>query len=88
MSKYHVPSTSEIKNSRLRAELSQADCADMCCVTNNTWSRWEKGQYPMPAGMWKLYNIELARLEQNKVNEVSTDADVVHIDDIRKDWTD
>lgn len=88
MNKYHVPNISEIKNTRLRAKLSQADCADLCCVTNNTWSRWEKGQYPMPAGMWKLFTIELLYIEKQREKEVNEVNNVVDIEDIRSGWTD
>lgn len=88
MSAYHTPTVSEIKNNRLRSELSQIECAHMCCVTVNTWSRWETGKYPMPAGMWKLYLIESERVikareqQDNEVNEEN----VVDLKQLSNGW--
>jgi DNA-binding XRE family transcriptional regulator len=86
MSLYHTPSISEIKNVRLRSKLSQADCAHYVCVSRETWARWEKGKFPMPAGLWKLFLIELKRHEkkdEDKANEVNN---VVDIKQLREDW--
>ena len=55
---YYIPPTTTIKNFRLRTELTQKQCAELVCVTQATWARWEKGQTRMPAGLWKLFIIE------------------------------
>jgi transcriptional regulator with XRE-family HTH domain len=85
---YDTPNTSEIKNTRLRAKLAQEDCAHLCCVTVKTWARWETGKTPMSAGMWKLFIIELERIEnlrRAKDNEVN-EAEVVDLKQISNGW--
>jgi hypothetical protein len=55
-------------------------------VSRETWARWEKGKFPMPAGLWKLFLIELKRHEkknEDKANEVNN---VVDIKQLREDW--
>lgn len=71
MKDYYVPRPAEVRNTRLRANLHQDECADMVCVTQVTWSRWEMGTHSMPAGMWKLFLIESRYKDVvNEVNEV------------------
>tara|TARA_R110002012_G_scaffold58853_1_gene153144 strand:+ start:967 stop:1353 length:387 start_codon:yes stop_codon:yes gene_type:complete len=67
---YFVPDTSTIKNHRLRAKLTQDECARLVCVTQATWARWEKGQCRIPAGLWKLFIIETKYThEANEAND-------------------
>ena len=85
---YDIPNTSDIKNTRLRAKLSQDDCAYLVCATKNTWSRWELGHRQMPAGIWKLFLLEIDRIEKKRVsqsNEVN-EANVVDLKQISNGW--
>jgi len=89
MSAYHIPTASEILNTRLRSELTQEDCAHLCCVTYKTWARWETGRTPMSAGMWKLFTIELDRVskqrEQTQSHEVNEE-NVVDLKQLSNGW--
>ena len=70
MNTYFIPDANAIKNHRLRAELTQGECADLVCVTQATWARWEKGRINMPAGLWKLFIIETKYThEANEANK-------------------
>lgn len=70
MNTYFIPEPNTIKNHRLRAELTQGECAQLVCVTQATWARWEKGQTNMPAGLWKLFIIETKYThEANEANK-------------------
>tara|TARA_R110002020_G_scaffold221935_3_gene430164 strand:- start:462 stop:749 length:288 start_codon:yes stop_codon:yes gene_type:complete len=67
---HYIPDANTIKNHRLRAQLTQGECADLVCVTQATWARWEKGQTHIPAGLWKLFIIETKYThEANEANE-------------------
>ena len=57
---YFVPDTSTIKNHRLRAKLTQDECARLVCVTQATWARWEKGQ----CRITKLTKLTIKYLKQ------------------------
>lgn len=70
---YYTPKPAEIRNTRLRADMNQDRCADIVCVTQVTWSRWEMGTHHMPPGLWKLFLIESRyKGAVNEVNEVNT----------------
>ena len=84
MDSYYIPNTSEIKNTRLRCNLTQKQCAQFVCVTQVTWSRWEKGICKMPAGLWKLYLIEIKPTD--KVDEVKKDIPKTTLQSLTETW--
>ena len=77
MRDYYTPTGSEIKHRRLRANISQSESADLVCVSENTWSRWEQGRHAMPSGLWKLFNNYISEgsfrvpSKSNEVNKTS-----------------
>ena len=85
MRDYYSPPPAEIKNTRLRANLNQQVCSGKVCVTTTTWSRWETGQHVMPAGLWKLFLIELNYVED--VNEVNEVIPLSPLEALTKDWS-
>ncbi len=69
---YYIPKGDEIKALRVKNKLSQVDCADLTCVSVNTWSRWEAGRHLMPAGIWKLFKNEVNNVYR-RPQEISLD---------------
>ena len=86
MNTYFIPDANAIKNHRLRAELTQGQCADLLCVTQATWSRWEKGQINMPPGLWKLFIIETKYV--NEANEASMKIPKTTLQTLIESWDD
>ncbi len=50
-------SLEEIKNTRVLAELTQAQAADLLAVNIRTWRRWENGERKMPSYAFRLFSI-------------------------------
>ena len=55
----------EIRHTRIRVGLTQAEAARSVGVAMRTWQDWEAGKAAMPAGLWRLFRhltgIECAR---------------------------
>jgi transcriptional regulator with XRE-family HTH domain len=81
---YYIPDVSTIRNHRLRAQLTQRECAKACCVTQVTWSRWEKGVSRMPAGLWKLFLIEVKYPDE--ANEAKSKIPSTTLQTMISDW--
>ena len=64
-----APSHHEIKGVRLRANLSQQDCANFMGVTHRTWQRWERGDSPMPNYGWEYIGTKLSELNQRTTRQ-------------------
>jgi transcriptional regulator with XRE-family HTH domain len=60
MSVYYTPTKEEIRRARLDADLTQAQCAHMCLVKENSWSRYEQGVMKMSPPVWKLFGYAVA----------------------------
>jgi len=86
MNTYFIPDANAIKNHRLRAELTQGECADLVCVTQATWARWEKGRINMPAGLWKLFIIETKYV--NEANEANKKIPKTALQTLTESWDD
>jgi|TARA_R110000803_G_scaffold69332_3_gene131684 DNA-binding XRE family transcriptional regulator len=84
MDTYYSPSISEVKNHRLRCNLTQKQAAELVCVTQVTWSRWEKGICTMPAGLWKLFLIMIKPTDE--VNEVNKDIPRTTLQSLTDTW--
>ena len=77
-----APTAEEIKIARIRARLSQDDCAYLTYVSVNSWSRWETGKHPMSPLVWEMFKMkseivgnpltkeELAEIERQKRYEI------------------
>ncbi len=86
MNTYFIPEPNAIKNHRLRAQLTQGECADLVCVTQATWARWETGQYHMPPGLWKLFIIETKYV--NEANEANKKIPKTALQTLTESWDD
>ncbi|WP_413460629.1 XRE family transcriptional regulator [Herbaspirillum huttiense] len=53
-----APSPYEIKESRLKAGLSQERAADLIYSTKRTWQDWEAGKAKMHCGLWELFKLK------------------------------
>lgn len=51
---YPRPLPEHIAAKRAALGLTPTAAADWLCVPYRTWRGWEVGEYPMPAGMWRL----------------------------------
>jgi len=60
-----VPTSEEIKIARIRAKLSQDECAYLTYVSVNTWSRWETGKHPMNPLVWEAFQHKVTALKDN-----------------------
>jgi|TARA_R110000744_G_scaffold113342_2_gene212384 DNA-binding transcriptional regulator YiaG len=78
-----APSHHEIKGVRLRANLSQQDCANFMGVTHRTWQRWERGDSPMPNYGWEYIKI---MIDRNEVKRVEPENDKAKLADLANDW--
>ena len=83
---HYIPDANTIKNHRLRAQLTQGECADLVCVTQATWARWEKGQTHIPAGLWKLFIIETKYTHE--ANEANNKIPKTTLQTLTESWDD
>lgn len=49
--------SAQITAERQARGLTPTAAADWLCVPYRTWRGWEAGEYPMPAGMWRLLRL-------------------------------
>ena len=82
----YIPDANTIKNHRLRAQLTQGECANLVCVTQATWARWEKGQTHIPAGLWKLFIIETKYTHE--ANEANNKIPKTTLQTLTESWDD
>jgi transcriptional regulator with XRE-family HTH domain len=66
MSKFYQPTPKEVKEARLFANLTQAESAELCLVTANTWARYEQGASQMPPPIWKLFEYAIAHRDASQ----------------------
>lgn len=52
---YTPPTADELKTARERADLTQAQAADLVGVHVRSWQRWELGERKMPQPAWRLF---------------------------------
>lgn len=57
------PTSEEIKIARIRAKLSQEECAYLTYVTSTTWSRWETGRTLMNPLVWEAFQHKVKLLK-------------------------
>jgi transcriptional regulator with XRE-family HTH domain len=93
MSKFYQPTPKEVKEARLFANLTQAESAELCLVTANTWARYEQGASQMPPPIWKLFEYAIAHRDasqsmKGKVKEpnAATPEEQKILEDFMKDW--
>jgi transcriptional regulator with XRE-family HTH domain len=92
MSKFYQPTPKEVKEARLFANLTQAESAELCLVTANTWARYEQGASQMPPPIWKLFEYAIAHRDASqsmkgkaKDNAVTAEEKAL-LEDFMKDW--
>jgi len=56
-----TPTKDQVAQARKDAGLTQAQAAELCCVSKSAYQHWEHGRRQMPRGSWELL---LMRLEQ------------------------
>ncbi len=61
------PTTTAVKEARLRLELSREDAGRIVYCTARAWQEWELGNRQMHPAMWELFNIKT----QPKTPEIS-----------------
>lgn len=49
--------------------MTQQECADMCLVQCNTWSRYEQGIVQMSAPIWELFKLKAKMVMYKKGQE-------------------
>ena len=55
-----MPSTTEIKEARVAAGLTQAQAGALVgAPSRRTWQDWEAGRRNMPASKWELFKIKI-----------------------------
>lgn len=55
---HYKPTSEQVKNLRRLLIMTQQECADMCLVQCNTWSRYEQGIVQMSAPIWELFKLK------------------------------
>ena len=54
---YQRPTAAQVAAMRAAIGITPTAAADWLCVPYRTWRGWEVGEYPMPAGMWRLLGL-------------------------------
>jgi DNA-binding transcriptional regulator YiaG len=57
------PSAAEIKAARKKANLTQAEAAELVHALERSWRYWEAGSVHMPTGLWELFLIKIGARE-------------------------
>ena len=70
------------------AELTQKQSAELVCVDERTWQRWESGDRNMSRGIYKLYLIETKQILYYRVTidtrkRIFYDIQVPHIHGVK-----
>lgn len=95
MSKFYQPTPKEVKEARLFANLTQAESAELCLVSANTWARYEQGASQMPPPIWKLFEYAIAHRDasqamKGKAKDTGpapvTAEEKEYIEGLLKDW--
>jgi len=93
MGKFYQPTPKEVKEARLFANLTQAESAELCLVTANTWARYEQGASQMPPPIWKLFEYAIAHRDASqsmkvkpKDDNVPTAEEKAFFDEMMADW--
>ncbi len=66
--RYPPPMPEEIATARAAVGISRAMAAELIMVTAETWSKYERGQHYMPAGLFELFQLK-ARVIIERVEE-------------------
>jgi DNA-binding transcriptional regulator YiaG len=53
-----MPSPTEIREARLRANLTQTQAAALVGVSDRSWRYWEEGGRQMQESKWELFQIK------------------------------
>ena len=56
------PAPAEIRAARKAASMTQTEAAKLVYSALRTWQDWEAGTSPMHPGLWRLFQIEVARI--------------------------
>jgi transcriptional regulator with XRE-family HTH domain len=88
---YYTPTPKEIKDARTSSNLTQEDCAKMCLLTTNTWSRYEQGKVQMPPPIWELFIMKVAQLSltakpKGKDANEPTAEEKKYVEDMMANW--
>lgn len=54
-----TPSPVDIRDSRIAANLTQAQAARVIYATERAWQDWEAGRRPMHPAFWELWRIKI-----------------------------
>jgi transcriptional regulator with XRE-family HTH domain len=60
MSKAHLPTGNEVRETRLSLGFTQKEAAEICTITPTSWARYEQGQTQMPSYIWELFTVKVA----------------------------
>lgn len=85
--KYAIPEARQIANMRIKHRLTQAELANMLCVSTNTVSIWERGERSMPSTLWRLACYELGEVNEVKRADVATALQDVSLTDLINEMT-
>jgi len=56
------PDAEQIREARLRANLTQESAADLVYSGRRTWQDWELGVANMHPGLWELFRIKTSQV--------------------------
>lgn len=57
-----APTAKQIKDTRINADLTQTQAAELVHVTLRAWQYWEAGDNEMPVPFWELFLYKLGDL--------------------------
>ena len=85
--KYTSPDSRQIANLRIKHQITQADLANMLCVSPNTVSVWERGERSMPSTLWRLACYELGEVNEVKRADIASALQEVSLTDLINEMT-
>lgn len=53
------PTPQQLKETRLKAGLTQPNCAEMVHVSTRNWQQWEAGDRSINMAAWELFLIKI-----------------------------
>lgn len=63
LKKLTPPSPFQIRAARKAAQLTQAQAAEVVYSPSyRTWQDWERGETPMPIGLWELFMLKTGQM--------------------------
>ena len=60
------PAPESVRNTRVRAGVSQLEASQMVRSGLRTWQQWEAGDRHMHAGLWELFLIKIRHLKARR----------------------